>query len=79
MLEVIQDFFSSSYDEVNDDGWVRYLFNLEHHPVRTSAFAAIALLVIAALIKGMLNGSLFLFLGGGLLFCWLFFKIFPRN
>jgi hypothetical protein len=78
MLEAIQDFFSSSYDEINDDGWGSYLFNLEH-PVRTFFFAAIALLVIASLIKGMSDGSLFLFLGGGLLFCWLFFKIFPRN
>jgi hypothetical protein len=79
MLEAIQDFFSSSYDEINDDGWVSYLFNLKHHPVRTSIFAAIALLVIAALIKSMLDGSLFLFLGAVLLFCWLFFKVFPHN
>lgn len=71
----IQEFFSDAIEDINNDGWFSYLINPDRR-VRTVIFIVIGLFLIGALIKGVINGSFFLFLGTGFVIIWIFRRLF---
>lgn len=76
MWDKIQEFISDSSEEIRDDGWGSYLISFDR-PVRTIIFGIIVLFFIGTIIKGIIDGSLFLFLGMAILILWVFSKVVP--
>jgi hypothetical protein len=77
MWEKIQEFVSDAIEDINNDGWVSYLINPDRL-VRTIIFVIIGLFLIGTLIKGIVNGSFFSFLGTCFMILWVFSAIAPR-